>query len=368
MRSIQDENARLRTQLESLLAIAQTNGTGPSAGGPGQGAPASPPAGGSADTTLDAALPLALPSDAQLDALPTAGIDTAYAPGAGAGGPPDILGELGLDLPRLAALHRQITLLRAQVAAYETQAHTHAAAAAAASGAHPADGATTSKAVNKQIRTERTSLVAQIAQLKEEREAIERENALLEREVRRRKLVGAVDGVGAGSAAGGVGAAGAGASPTTAPAVSTATANGAAAPATTEEVAPAPADGSNIGVERALMEVRSWLDDALKGWSEVGPDGVVGQHSLISWRLPIHARSPACSVNPHPSPFPSQPPRTPLQPHSPSRPPRTHRSRPRRRRTRKSFPTLHLSPRPSSRQSRSRPLRSMSIRPTRARA
>jgi hypothetical protein len=73
-------------------------------------------------------------------------------------------------------------------------------------------------------------LIALIAHLKEEREKIDRESALLEREIKQKKVLIGMEGA--------------------------------------EESKEVKEDDA-VAVERALIEVRSWLDDALKGWQDV---------------------------------------------------------------------------------------------------
>jgi hypothetical protein len=197
VRNIQEENARLRTQLESLLAIATTSsGTASSSSAPQTDNPMIDPSLGGTSSTDVAVHP---------------DVETPYAsmPLTGA------LSELGLDIPLLSSLHRQIVSLRAQVAEKE---HANGSTGEEASSA------------SKQVRTERNSLIALIAHLKEEREKIDRESALLEREIKQKKVLIGMEGA--------------------------------------EESKEVKEDDA-VAVERALIEVRSWLDDALKGWQDV---------------------------------------------------------------------------------------------------
>ncbi len=223
VRNIQEENGRLRTQLESLLAIATTssastnintnttanhnnnNNTNGEAG-PSQ----------SIDPTL---------SSSSDDVIVPGDVETPY------NGMPitGLLGELGLDIPLLSSLHRQIITLRAQVVERERSLDS-----SIQSGSTTATTTTTTATTNnKQIRSERTALISLIAHLKEEREKIDRENALLEREIKQKRVV-----------------------------------NGVIEGGVSQEEEKKDGDDS-VAVERALIEIRSWLDEALKGWQDV---------------------------------------------------------------------------------------------------
>lgn len=152
------------------------------------------------------------------------------------------LGVDGIDLSALDSLRRQLESTRREV----TELQSRAAGRATEDG----DGAT-SFAVEKgrtgSLVEEKEALVCLIETLKRERDQTELNRSLLERELTARRALLA----------------------------------GSGPEADVDEETEGPAShvegkkhlggepGRDVGVERALMEVRSWLDDALTGWQKV---------------------------------------------------------------------------------------------------
>lgn len=159
--------------------------------------------------------------------------------------------ELGLDLERLLPLQRELDNLRRRLEQRSEKGKTSTALGnddESEAVAITASSASASDSVI--IDDEKTALVAHVRYLKEENDRIERQRKTLEREIQERKVLlesrarsGPPDEAeqnGSTSAAGGSKWA---------------------------------ADG--VGVERALLELRGWLDGALKTWTAVSRTLVV---------------------------------------------------------------------------------------------
>jgi hypothetical protein len=172
----------------------------------------------------------------------------------------------GMDMQLLDGLRRQVDDARRQVAELEARIavkrNNGDSGAATTTTDDPQSLAAASAAAKTRTHAlvqEKSALVHLIESLKRERDETDLEREVLEREVSARRVLlagmeegdgdeqGHADGVGqtppAGRSSGGAGAGGKGK-------------NGGEA-------------GRDVGVERALMEVRSWLDSALTGWRKV---------------------------------------------------------------------------------------------------
>lgn len=144
--------------------------------------------------------------------------------------------ELGLDISRLGALQRELDGLRRRA-----EERSELQAASLDSDANNATGS--GNVVKEEDDDERTALLAHVRYLKEENDRISRQRKTLEREIEKRKILLASrerlqetgeDGSKAEDGADGE-------------------------------------KGDGVGVERALLTVRGWLDDALRTWSAVSP-------------------------------------------------------------------------------------------------
>lgn len=243
---IQEENAKLRAQLEMLLDAA--------------GAPAAQTAtGGATETSSSTPGPSTdvMAVDSNQDAHPT--LSSAATAGVTSNSdeqrpdlsapPPLALGADGLDLEVLGSLAAEVRSLKAQLAAKRAQM-----AADAASGAP-----STADVDNADVATERAALSALIDHLRESRDAADMERQVLEREIAERRAISK--------------------------ALSTRAQAQAQTPEQQGEEGAAEAESNKdvlreieeeirrnrqgAGVERALVEVRSWIDEAIKDWKKV---------------------------------------------------------------------------------------------------
>lgn len=285
VQNIQEENNRLRAQLEALVSAAHHQQSAPSltvqtnprhdeadtSGGMGtaglhdlnnvenlvSAARAEDHA-----TPLDASLETQQAQHQQMDTSTTftgpKPLDLALG-----------FGVDGMDMQLLDGLRRQVTDARRQVA--ELEARIAIKRGPPSDPAHPlvvVPAAAAAAAGEAKLRThalveEKSALVCLIESLKRERDEMELEREVLEREVSARRVLlagmeeGNVDAdAGEGAGADEQGAAEGGQTPARSTGVGGKGKNGGEA-------------GRDVGVERALMEVRSWLDSALTGWRRV---------------------------------------------------------------------------------------------------
>ena len=143
-------------------------------------------------------------------------------------------GELGLDMTRLRVLQEELEGLRRRLAARSASQSAEGVDTALVSNDNLA-GVREQGTGDEDDADERTALLAHVRFLKEENERVGRQRKTLEREIEKRKILLA----------------------------SRTRDSDEDGPATSTELE----DG--VGVERALLEVRGWLDDALKTWSAV---------------------------------------------------------------------------------------------------
>lgn len=226
VQNIQDENNRLRIQLEALVSAAHL-ASPTDIQGEGHHPPAFPPH--------------------DVDETQSPVVESVIFPGPG-GRPVDVplgLGVDGVDLSTLDSLRRQLDATRREVT--DLEARVSSAGRADADGDPPL---AVEKTRTLSLIEEKQALVHLIENLKRDRDAAELDRSLLERELTaRRALLAGTSGT-------------------------TDTSDG----EEREVPVPPPGEGKkhlggepgrDVGVERALMEVRSWLDDALTGWQKV---------------------------------------------------------------------------------------------------
>ncbi|KAJ9099241.1 hypothetical protein QFC21_004121 [Naganishia friedmannii] len=167
----------------------------------------------------------------------------------------------GMDMQLLDGLRRQVDDARRQVAELEARIAVKRSAGAVGTSDEPhlLAAAAAAKTRTHALVQEKSALVQLIESLKRERDETDLERDVLEREVSARRvlLAGMEDGDGDDQGAAAV--------------------DGGQTPAGKSSGGGASGKGKNggeagrdVGVERALMEVRGWLDSALAGWRKTG--------------------------------------------------------------------------------------------------
>ena len=247
MQNIQEENNRLRAQLEALVNAAHHQPSGTSSANARQDDGNFATSGlhdlnhvdGMAmiveghvgtSTRNTAGGELSQQRQTPPPSIPVAGKTTDVSLG---------FGIEGMDFDMLDGLRRQVEAARMEVAEIEARI---ALKRGASTGEDEVRSLAAAKTRTGTLAEEKEALLHVIETLKRERDEVDLERSVLERELSARRLLvaGTEDDVSSEKA-------------------------------TTEEkkgkIGGEP--GRDIGVERALMEVRSWLDNALTGWQKV---------------------------------------------------------------------------------------------------
>lgn len=255
VQNIQEENNRLRAQLEALVNAAHHQPSGTLSGNAPQEDGSFATSGlhdpnhvdGMAMSVEDHVEPsmrdtagagLSQQRQTPPPSIPVAGKTTDVSLG---------FGIEGMDFHVLDGLRRQVEAARVEVAEIEARI---ALKRGASTGEDEVRSLAAAKTRTGTLAEEKEALLHVIETLKRERDEVDLERRVLERELSARRLLvaGTEDDV--------------------------------SEKATTEgkkgKIGGEP--GRDIGVERALMEVRSWLDNALTGWQKVSEFKIVLKH------------------------------------------------------------------------------------------
>lgn len=296
---IQEENARLRAQLESLLNAAGASTAVQGAGAAEEGSNATPGAAshdigasvGNQDPAVQATLGSAVMTtgndhddQSQYQQEPTTAA-TAAAP------PHLALGADGLDLDTLGALATEIQSLKAQIAAKRAQI-----AASGSPGNASAHNDEDAAAV-----AERAALTALIDHLRESRDTADMERQVLEREIAERRAISKALSTRAQAqqAQAQTGQQHDGENGET----TSADPNKDIVREIEEEIRK---NRQGAGVERALIEVRTWIDEAIQGWKKVSPRSITLPASQRALTTYIRSGRPASfDRHRHSRPLPS---------------------------------------------------------------